>query len=114
MRKSIQTFNDGLVMVCSVGNTAQDGDMPVEGLTLKEALRFHRRTIGLTRSMLAQQAGVTVDALIRCPFRPTVSTQDVAVIEGTQYRIGKMQRPEDILPPVMDLELTRLEHDYAI
>lgn len=114
MPKRIQSFLDGLVRVYAVGNAAADGDMPRDGLTLKETLRFHRRTVGLTRSTLALQTGAAVDALIRCPFRPTVSPQDVAVVEGVQYRISKVQRPEEIKPAVMDLELSRLERNYEI
>lgn len=114
MKKSIQTFNDGLVFLYSVKNGAGDGDMPQDVLTRKEALRFHRRTVGLTRGNLALQAGVTVDGLLRCPYRATVSPQDVAVVEGVQYRVTKVQCPEDVAPPVMDLELSRLEHDYEI
>lgn len=114
MPKKTQTFNDGLVYIYSVGNSAGEGDMPQSTLELKETLRFHRRMVGLTRSTLALQTGVAVDGLIRCHFRPSVSPQDVAVIEGEQYRVSKVQRPDDITPPVMDLELARLEHEYEI
>ena len=55
-----------------------------------------------------------LDLLLRCPCRPEVSTQDVAVptLDGRQYRITLVQVPEDIHPPVMDLTLERLERDY--
>lgn len=87
--------------------------MPKQGLTRKETLRFHRRTVGIKRYYTAMQAGQQVDAVIRCPYRKTVCAQDVAVLEGRQYRIDLVQRPEEIIPPAMDLTLVRLEQDYG-
>lgn len=109
-----QTFNDGIVEIFAVGNIAAPGDMPKDGLTRKETLRFHRRTIGIVRYYTAMQANQRVDAVLRCPFRAAVSAQDVALFEGQQYKIKLVQRPEDIVPPVMDLTLERLGKAYAI
>lgn len=107
-----QTFNDGIVKIYRVTDIAQPGGMPKEGLALKETLRFHRRTVGIKRYYTAMQANQQVDAVLRCPYRDTVSAQDVAVWNGRQYRVELVQQPEDSVPPVMDLTLTRLEQDY--
>ena len=107
-----QTFNDGVVMVYSVGDIARPGNMPKQGLTLKETLRYHRRVVGIKRYYTAMQASQQVDGVIRCPSRETVCAKDVAVLEGKQYRIDLVQRPEGIVPPVMDLTLSRVGQDY--
>lgn len=109
-----QTFNDGVVEICAVGDISEPGDMPKQGLTIKETLRFHRRTVGIKRYYAAMQASQRVDAVLRCPFRETVSAQDVAIWKGEQYRVDLVQRPEGIAPPVMDLTLSRLEQDYEL
>lgn len=109
-----QTFNDGIVHIYNVSDSAEDGNMPAEKLKPKETLRFNRRTIGLTRYYTALQANQQVDAVIRCPYRRTVSAQDIAQIEKKQYRVTLVQVPEDIVPPVMDLTLERLEQDYEL
>lgn len=108
-----QTFNGGIVKIYVVDDIAKPGDMPKQGLTIKETLRFHRRTVGIKRYYTAMQASQQVDAVIRCPYRKTVSAQDVAVLGGRQYRVELVQRPEEIVPPVMDLTLSRLEQNYG-
>lgn len=113
IQKKGQAFKDGLVTICRLVDLAKPGDRPKEGLAPKETLRFHRRTVGMKRYYTAMQANQQVDAVIRCPFRDTVTAQDVAVLEGKQYRVTLVQRPEGIAPPVMDLTLSRLERNYG-
>lgn len=109
-------FNDGLVTVYRVENRAAPGDKPVEKLVKKVSLRYTRRTVGIRRHYAALNAGARVDLLLRVPYRPEVSTQDVAVpsLDGKQYRITLVQVPEDVTPPVMDLTLERLEREYDL
>ena len=109
-------FNDGLVTVYRVEDQAAPGDKPVEKLVEKVTLRYARRTVGIRRHYAALNAGAKVDLLLRVPFRPDVSAQDVAVpaLDGKQYRITLVQVPEDVTPPVMDLTLERLERDYEL
>lgn len=114
MLQNRQTFNDGILKVYRVTNGGVEGGKPVETLTLKESLRYHRRTVGLNRYYTAMQANQRVDAVLRCPLRPAVSVQDIVVTGGKQYRVTLIQLPEDIVPPVMDLTLTRLEQDYDL
>lgn len=107
-------FNDGILTVYRVENCAAPGGKPVERLVSRGVLRYQRRTVGIRRHYTALNAGARVDLLLRCPCRPEVSTQDVAVptLDGRQYRITLVQVPEGISPPVMDLTLERLERDY--
>lgn len=109
-------FHDGLVTVYGVENRARPGKKPVEALIQKGVLRFQRRTVGIRRHYAAMTAGAKVDLLLRVPFRPEVSPQDVAVptLDEKQYRITLVQVPEDIYPLVMDLTLERLERNYDL
>lgn len=109
-------FNDGILTIYRVKNSADSGKKPVENLTVRGVLRYQRRTIGVQRHYSALNAGAKVDFLLRVPYRPEVSTQDVAVPvpDGRQYRITFVQIPEGIIPPVMDLTLERLERDYDL
>jgi hypothetical protein len=67
MPKTTQSFNDGVVNIYSVSDTSVDGGMPTETLTLKQTLRYHERTVGLTRFYTAKQANVEVKYVLRCP-----------------------------------------------
>lgn len=116
----LQTFNDGIVNIYSVGNTAPFGGMPKDGLKLKvRSLRYKERTVGMNRYWAAMQSSVKVDMVIRVPYTPirmmAISTQDIVIpTDGEQYRIVQIQKPEDIYPPVMDLSLERLVQKYDI
>lgn len=115
MQKKCQSFNDGVVKIYSIANTADPGEMPVDGLTLLVSLRYDERMVGITRYNMAQQSNFRVDRLLRCPLRPDVTTECVAVPnDGKQYDIKMIQRPYDIEPPAMDLSLERRVTDYAI
>lgn len=115
MQAKTQTFNDGVVSVYSVGNTAAVGDAPQETLSVKATLRYKRRTVGIKRYYTASEANAQIDQLIRCQVVTSVSTQDVAILpDGLQYRITWIQYPEDITPPVMDLTLERLVENYVL
>ncbi|WNX85251.1 hypothetical protein RWV98_02955 [Agathobaculum sp. NTUH-O15-33] len=99
-----QTFNDGIVKVYAVDDQ--------DRLTLKETLRFHRRTVGIKRYYTAMQVSQKVDAVLRCPFRDSVAALDMALIGDVQYRIDFVQYPEDAAPPVMDLTLQKIGAFY--
>lgn len=115
MQRKAQTFNDGVVKIYSVTSTASDGDMPAEGISLKQTVRYHERTVGLTRYFAALQANIRVQYVLRCQRLLSVSAQDVAVPnDGKQYRIVQIQYPEDAGLPVMDLTLEEVTADYAI
>lgn len=112
----LTALNDGIVSIYCVENHGDSGDTPVEALSAvpKEKLRYRQRTVGVKRHYEALQAKERVDLLIRVPFRPGVSAQDVAIptLDGRQYLITLIQRIEGSTPPVMDLTLRRMEHEY--
>lgn len=114
IKKKTQTFNDGTVFIYDVTNAAEPGKKPVKKLKLKEKLRLDNRTVGVTRFYAAMQSKVKVAYLIRCPFRPDVSADDIAVLkDGFQYEIKQLQYPEDAPIPVMDLTLERVKSEYG-
>ena len=104
-----QTFNDGIIKIYKVTDTADNGKKPVEKLTLKNTLRFHERTVGITRFYSAMQANKKVDRVIRCQKLPTISTLDRAEIGGIYYDITQIQYLEDVEPPCMDLTLSLIK-----
>lgn len=102
-----QTYNDGTVKIGSLKNVALPGKMPKMEMTEKVFLRFKERTVGINRFFSAAQNNIKVDRLIRCQ-KYEVTTQDIAVIEGVEYKIKQIQFPEDVFPKSMDLSLERL------
>lgn len=114
LRSKHQTFNDGVVKIYSVRDESELGEAPEPILTLKCTLRFKRRTVGVKRYWAAKQENAQADQLIRVAGLASVSTQDIAVVDGVQYRILQVQFPEDAQTPVMDLTLERVEQVYAV
>lgn len=106
-------FTDGIVEIYTVGNIAPAGYPPQEGLTFKQKLRFNEKTLGLQRLNAALQMNVNISRVINCPYLDDISTQDIAVIRGKQYKVTIIQKVMD-RPPTMDLSLQRLEGDYEI
>ena len=111
-----QTFNDGVLAVYSVGQSAGDGTMPRSVLLVKEKiLRYDERTVGITRYWQGAQNNANISRLLRTPRRNNVSVQDVAIPnDGQQYRIRQVQYPKDVTPPCMDLSLERVDENYDL
>lgn len=117
-RKVFQTkdrhvaFNDGNVEIYSVENIAEKGDKPKDGLILKQNLHFRYDTIGIRRNYAAMQENVKLSELIVIYRNREISTQNVAVINGRQFRIHQVQHIDTTAPPTTKLSLVRLEVDY--
>lgn len=109
-----QSFNDGVVYIYSVSDIAEPGYKPKEGLTLKCTLRFEEQRLGLNRLYLSRQAMVEIDRVIRVQDYGDISTQDVAVTGGKQYRIDTKQLVMDVYPKCVDISLVRIEQEYEV
>lgn len=110
-----QTFNDGIIDIYSVGNIATPGNMPKDGLTAKVSnLRFEEHIVGMSRYWTAKQDQAQISLLVRAQRINSVTTHDVAILNGQQYGILQVQYLNDIEPPCMDLSLERLEVTYEI
>ena len=119
LKAKFQSYSDGVVSLYKVTDLALPGDLPVEGLVLKQTLRYHERTVGLNRFYQAMQNDIKVDFVIRCPEVRGLSEKatDILVailIDGQQYKVMQIQYIEDAQPPSMDISLERLGSDYAV
>ena len=106
--KITQAYNDGMVTVFSVSDSAASGRLPTIQTTEKVKLAYQERKLGIKRYYDAKQNQVNVQRVIRVP-RPSVSidNQDVAETEdGSRYRIDLVQIVPDVFPPSLDLTLT--------
>lgn len=110
MKQQTQTFNDGIVDIYKVGNIAQPGNMPKDGLTKKVGpLRYEERTVGMGRFWTAMQSQVKINLIFRVQRINSVSTQDVIIPnDGNQYKIMQIQYVPNIEPPSMDLSLEKV------
>lgn len=107
------SFPDGIVTIYTVGEVCEPGSMPVESIIFKASLRFKQRTLGFNRVYVESQNDIQVDNLIRCPLLKTIEALDIAVINGEQYRVKRIQEIEDTRPKVMDISLERLDGDIS-
>lgn len=103
-----QPFNDGIVKIYTVQNSAPPGYKPVETETLLCTLRYEERTVGINRFYTAKQNMVEIEKVLRVPDQFQITTQDVAITEdGQKYRIDQIQRIRDVYPVSLDLALYR-------
>lgn len=100
------SFNDGIAEIFDVKNNAESGNTPRESLSLKAKLRFYENTVGMARFYEAKQAKVDIKRVITTPLIKTVTTQDVVIINGREYKIAQKQERSDTRPPSMLLTLT--------
>ena len=98
MQSKFQTFKDGS---CTIHLMDEDGN----AATVKEKLRFEKRTIGYKRYIEAMTAKMQIDRLIRVLARPWLTTEYLAVINGEVYEIRQVQEINSVNPPSMDLSL---------
>lgn len=115
MKPTTQSFKDGVVKIYMVTNISLPGNMPKDGLVLKNSLRYDERTVGMGRFWAAMQAQVKVGQLLRMPRLSAISIQDIAIPnDGEQYKIIQMQYIDGVEPPSMDLSLERVDSAYEI
>jgi hypothetical protein len=116
MKSLTQQFNDGVLSVYKVGNIAEDGDKPKQGLTLKQGgLRYEERTVGMSRFWTAMQNNSKVEQMLRVQRINGISLHDVAIPrDGDQYDIIQIQFIKDVEPASMDLSLQKVSAAYDI
>lgn len=107
-----QSYNDGVVTVYAVTDSAQPGYQPVEQLTEKIKLRYEEQRLGLQRYYDAMQNQIQVERVIRVPRAGQVTSQDVAETEdGRRYRIDLVQTVDGVWPPSQDLTLAKYQQE---
>lgn len=109
-----QSYNDGITTVYKMKNKAESGYKPDYELIFNCVLRFDEQRLGLNRLYLSRQNQVEIERVIRVQKVENISTQDVVVIKGKQYRIDTIQSVKEIYPPSLDLALTKIEQQYEV
>lgn len=109
-----QTFNDGVLTVYAVSDASQPGYKPKETLAKKVMLHFEERRLGIERYYNGMQNQIEISRVVRVPKYEKVNSQDVAIIDGVQYRIDLVQHVFGIYPPCMDLTLAKIQQEYRL
>lgn len=104
-----QAYNDGIVQIMTVTDTAAPGYAPTRTLTEKYALPFAERTVGVRRYYEAKQNQINVSRVIRVQAAPGITTQDEAVIGNDRYRLDLVQTVSSVYPASLDLTLVLYE-----
>ncbi len=97
-----ETFLDGL---CSLWRLGED-ERPT---LLLSNIRYKERTVGERRNYDAEQAGHTIQRLIRIPRADFIAPGVFVTIEAQQYRVLQAQQIMDTLPHCTDLTLENPE-----
>lgn len=109
-----QQYNDGVVKIYTVTDSAKPGYQPKEKPELKYRLAFEERALGINRLYLSRQNNAEIERVIRVQ-RVNISTQDLAVThDGKQYRIDTVQAVQDVYPPSLDLSLKAVEQKFEV
>lgn len=104
-----QNYNDGIVKIYTVKDSAEPGYQPKPELSQKCVLRYEERRLGIQRYYDAMQNQIQVERVIRTP-RAAITNQDIAETEdGRRYRIDLVQTVDEIYPPSIDITLTKYE-----
>lgn len=110
------TFDDGILTIYAVANTAQPGQMPVEGLEEKEKYYYGFDTLGINRYYTALQAQQQIEAVVNIPGWGDIAATDVCALDNDdQFRIV-MRQPtlDDNGLRITKLSLERINEKYAI
>lgn len=125
--------DDGVVYICDLVNTAQNGDMPRHELTKVSKYWFENRYVGFNRSYAAQGVNQRVDRLIRVEQDMNIQVGQYAMLgNGEQFRITLVSHGQDVMertkmvnskyyrqPQIVglkytELTLTRVEKNYDV
>lgn len=125
--------NSGVLFICTLDNTAENGDMPREVLTRQNKYWFENRTVGINRQYLAKGVNEKVDLVVRIMKAPQVRIGMYAVLgNGEQFVITHVTTGHDAYewhklvdsnyyrkPAIIDLDYTeltlmRLENNYDV
>lgn len=99
---SFEPFLDGLCDLWQLN----ENRTPV---VLQRGIRFQNRVVGFKRNFTAEQAGRTVQKLIRIPQNANVKRGTFVVIGQEQYAVLQAQDIPDTIPKCTDLTLEQPE-----
>jgi hypothetical protein len=99
--KDFVTFNDGVLDVCKV-----QGRKIVD--TKLSGIRFGTQTVGIKRFYQAKIISSQIDEVVAVPQDLKISTMDVCIIRGIQYKIIQVQNKYDKSPACLFLSLEKI------
>ena len=108
---------DGTLLIYSLEDTAEVGEMPKERLVqASDSILFYaNRTVGFSRQYAALGADQRIDKLVRIWRVPVEIGQYVILDNADQYRIDNVQEiVDDEGLQVTDLTLRKLEENYDV
>jgi hypothetical protein len=91
------TFTDGKCDIYSIKGNVLDQKLMT--------LDFGDRTVGIKRFYAARAAATEIDRLIQVPIQKSITSENRAVIDDTEYTIEQAQHLQDTNPPVTVLTL---------
>lgn len=103
MKAKFEEFNDGTVEIYNVND-----DDKLEK-AIPDGLRFGEENVGITRHYAARAADSRVDKVIHVLLNKSIQPHEVAVIDGEQYDIDKVDHIKDNMPPISKLTLIAYE-----
>ena len=109
------TFDDGIVKIYDVKNSAAPGDLPVKALVNPIPAYFKNMEIGVTRMYEAVKVNQSVDRVIAI-YPDYISVNRIAEFEdGKRYIIRYIQPTEDEFGiKILKLTLERGGEEYEI
>lgn len=110
------TFDDGILTVYDIANSAEPGAKPVPALAEKSKHYFGYDNLGITRHYAALQANQQIAAVVNISGWHDIKVTDVCTLEnGGQYTVIMVQptTDEDGLR-IMKLSLERVSQTYAM
>lgn len=97
-----EEFNDGLASVYFVDEE--------DRLIIKSKnIRYGEEVTGIQRYYGAKAVGEEISKTIHVPLIKGVVTHDVIMIDGMQFMIESIQIDKSTLPPILRIQLQKLE-----
>lgn len=110
------TFDDGILKVCEITNTAENGQKPVYKLAEKARYYFGFDVVGFNRYFTALNAKVQIAHVVNIPGWDYISPLAIIVLEdNTQYRLSQVQPMlDDDNLRITKLSLERITENYEL
>ena len=107
-------FDDGILKIYSLENTAEKGDKPKEQLVYKSSFYFGYDELGITRYYTALTNNQRIECVVNIELDPNVRVLDVVEFEdGSLFRIQLLQRKKEDGLIYLKLSLERLNDEYS-
>lgn len=108
------TFDDGILKIYRLENTAQKGDMPNEQLVYKSSFYFGFDNLGISRYYTALSHNQRIESVVNIEFDTDVRVLDIVEMEdGSYFKIQMLQREKDDDGLIyLKLSLERLNDEF--